>query len=358
MKPPEDENIDSGGNPEPSDSDSSASDSTNFSDSESDDPEFEDDWFDDNQNEVGVVVRGSPSGYNLHFVLLIRLQPGNESEILREIFPLGTKNWNVIEQIDISNPPSELKFAFREARQRMRDHSSSLDNELIRQKFKNLFTSVLRGDELVRRIQNDSREDVHEFLKRRIQEECFPGTNTRLEVKLHKWDEESVSEADSSNSQESSENSLSSPIEDFEDNTNKRILTVNPRVKAIRGREIGRLRPGDIFEVRVVGESVTLLKSNYREEDSTNDKEGSRYSKPIRAKLISLEEGETPQDIEFLVRLGDGVYGRGVVTRDTRVLSNESLVKNAGILSSGFGAVILLILALSVLIVLLFLTTL
>jgi hypothetical protein len=72
-------------------------------------------------------------------------------------------------------------------------------------------------------------------------------------------------------------------------------------------------------------------------EESGDQDDETPYSKALRAKLVELKEGETPQDVGLLVRLGKNIYGEGSVPRGTKVLSNEQLVKGVGPFNTGYG---------------------
>jgi hypothetical protein len=299
-------------------------------------------------DEVAMIVRGTPHGYDLTFLLLIRIDNSDSTARVDEMIPLGVEDESIIESIDFNAPPSALRRQLVTTRSERNKEGSLLDSELVRQKFEKLFNSVLRADKIIDRLRETPLSDVVASLEDTIREECFPGTQTDLEVRVVEWDRGEATRETKDTKQES--NASESGEEDTSKaSSSRRMLLVSPCVNALRGRKIGRLRPGAVFKVRVVGSSAKHLQSEYLDDNATTNRP---FSRPLQGKLIQLKEGDTPQDVSFVVRLGQDIYGRGTVAKDTRVLANEQLVEGVNPLTSSTGRYFILGLILLVCIVL------
>lgn len=193
---------------------------------------------------------------------------------------------------------------------------------MIRDKFRKLF---LRGEftsPLFEFIRENRTHELRDFVKKQIQERVFPGTHVEQEVHLFPWVEGTFAEEEPEPEIDGSGNSSQS----FPDKTGdgSRILTIAPRIRPFLGTTIGNLSPGDVFEVRVVGDSAQRLRPEFLDGAASEDEP---FSKPLEARLIALEQGDVPQEIRFLVELAEDVHGVGIAARDARVLHNEQLVR-------------------------------
>jgi len=331
MTPPEDADSSSGGN-------SSPPNGLNTPEEEqSPSGESSTEWSTDSDADLALIVRGTPENYDLKFLILLRIDPERTADPLLDFVPIGSKETEKIENIDLDQPPDELRTTIIDRRARFDKVGSALDSDLVRQKFDGFFKSLIADEGFLDNLKKGTVSEIRERLREDIRREVFPGSETELEVRRVQWklprgSEDETGEDESGEGQE----------EYAEDGSPRKDLSVAPCVNPLRGRSIGRLRPGDILKVRVVGSSVNRLRDDYVEEQSSREE---YYSRPLRAKLIELSEGATPQEIDFLVRLGEGVYGKGSVTRDTRVLSNEQLVEGVGPFRTGYGRYLFLVLS-------------
>lgn len=277
------------------------------------------DWEYEEGRDAAVVTRGYPDNYDLNYVVLLRLSPDPDEESLDEIVSVATSNESLIEDIELEQPPGDLYRELKDTRIELQLDGSGIDNQVVQDKFRQLFLKTGFTSKLFDLLRDDEVENATSMLARELGENVFPGSQVNQEVRLFRW--VSATETDIKQDYDQDED-----LESLASNTDgsSQMLTIAPKIRPFLGVEIGRLQPGDVFQIRVVGNSARRLRSEFIDTASTDD---TPYSKPLEARLISMEQGEVPQEIRFLVELAEDVYGIGEAPRDARVLHNEQLVR-------------------------------
>ncbi|MFB6355307.1 MAG: hypothetical protein ABEJ65_02185 [bacterium] len=271
---------------------------------------------------AAIVVNGFLEGYDLYFIALIKFEPEQHEESLEEIVTLASPNSTSLDSIDLEQPPDQLREELLDTRIEAKSTSTGMDDHVVYDKLRQYITSYGHLEDISEYLRMESVEASEAYLEEQFKEEVFGGTDLDLDVRVLKWTSRkarpSGSEAESESSMDVQE---TFGLEKASDNP---LLTVTPKIRPFLGSEFGTLQPGDLFEVRVVGESAMQLSEEYMDESASKE---NPYSRALEAKLVALEQGTTPQELKFLVDMGDDIYGVGSVTRDARVLSNEQLIR-------------------------------
>lgn len=278
------------------------------------------DWSFEEDEEAVIVTRGFPEAYDLNYVVLVRLDPSPADDHDVDMVCLASDNQSLIENINLNKPSGQLNQLLKDKRIELQLDGSGIDNQVIQDKFRSLFLDRQFTSDLSEHLRQDDVPAARELLIKRVGEDVFPGSGVEQECVITRW----IPSSEQPTEEGSSEDVGFRETVD-EKPGDSRMLTVSPKIRPFLGTKIGTLQPGDVFEVRVVGESAGRLRSEFLDNNSTDDKP---YSKPLEARLISLEQGDVPQEIKYLVELADGVYGIGTSARDARVYSNEQLVRS------------------------------
>jgi hypothetical protein len=274
-------------------------------------------WSAQEDEDAVVVMRGYPDQYDLNYLALLRLDPWPGSEEVVDMVCLASSNREFIEEIDVDQPAEALYQQLKDRRIELQLDGSGVDNQVIRDKYRSLFLDAQFATDLYDCLRENDLDEAKELLRSGAREALFPGSDVEQHIDIARW----------TSAQPPSTDSDSEDLEDFsvDGDGDSRMLSVSPKVRPFLGTEIGSLRPGDVFEVRVIGESATRLRTEFLDTNASDD---NPYSRPLEARLISLEQGNVPQEIRFLVELADGVYGIGHAARDARVYHNEQLVRS------------------------------
>lgn len=272
-------------------------------------------------NDAVIIARGFPSNYDLNYIVWIRVDPDPDVEEVQDIVSLASGDESLIEEINLEQPPKKLRETLKDTRIELQLDGSGIDNQVVQDKYRKLFMDHQFTNELFDGFRDDDVDTVVERLKKAGRDKVFPGSEINQDVEIMRWDPDSSEPSTPDSNVEEADN-LKELARKSDGST--RMLTVSPKIRPFLGTELGKLQPGDVFEVRVIGESAMRLRSEFIDTSSSDDKP---YSKPLEARLISLEQGEVPQEIRYLVELADDVYGIGSTARDARVFYNEQLVR-------------------------------
>lgn len=264
-----------------------------------------------------LSLRASVDDYQRTVVCLIRFDPTADRQPFENILisARDQQNNGALERFDLEAPPRKQLEAMHD----LRIEGNQQDSTLAASRIRDFFLAGTHRQKLREVVRTGLDEDLHTFVEEELLTDCYPGTTLEAEVNLDEIPPESRAEV-LEESESSDEDSGTLPPHDpaLPDT-----MEIVPNIKPTRGVRFCQLEPGDYLEVRVVGSGVEFLNEKYVEDERGGKQ---RTSIPINAQLIELSMGSIPQEVEFTVHLGEGIVGKGVTSREARVLTNQDLI--------------------------------
>lgn len=261
---------------------------------------------------TAICLAGEATGYDRQFVLFAEVVLADESISIDDLNGITDESGRFTGRIDLEQPPYDVKEKLIET------ISGAPPTELKDSKnFVNKCQQILNQREtlsdLGELLYDEDLEGVKSFLLDKFQSEIFPGSELDLTIKIgSNLTPETTDEPgpDGESVPDAEEEQID------EEETGPMFLDVIPEVNPSHGVPLHELSEGTEIEVRVVGDSVSELREQFRCDDETSHEP---KSKPLYSKLIDLESSGNSSESRFVVKITNDVYGSGNVDANTMV---------------------------------------
>ncbi|MFB6356818.1 MAG: hypothetical protein ABEJ65_09915 [bacterium] len=268
------------------------------------------DWVYSPGTRLGIFFRGDPDSYEVSFCGWISVQLQETREEIKVLDVVAREESEPLYNIDPREEGIEVRSAYLDMSSKLDDESTVKDSRSIREKLNKITCSGIFFSELCEELRQSNSVKFSEQLSDRLKEALFPGSPVDLEIYLY-------------DIQEDTEQSEAESKDDS-------FIEVIPHIKATGGTYLRNVREGELFLVRIVGETVKKIKDEFVE-----SKKGRPRSIPIPAKLMSMEPAD-PSTVNFMVKLSKKQVGRGQSAGDTKVHVTEGVDDDSSDSSMGY----------------------
>lgn len=258
-------------------------------------------------DKVRVVVRGFAESYDQYFVVAFQVSFHEERVEIEDLSALAGSERSLLERVDAEESYPKVTQEITTSVSRLSD-SKRKDSKNFRNKFERIIRQPEQLEGLMEPLREDGEEDFEETLHDFLLGEMFPGTELRIGVRVLSVGETDYGETngDRPSGNVETPETIVEDTDPEQSDSSPPMLDLRPEYDAFDGVSLESLRPGDKFDVRVVGDSLHDLQNKYLDGEDPGDAD---ESKILNAELKEVRNAPSKSVKTFVVRLANDARG-------------------------------------------------
>lgn len=256
----------------------------------------------DPEEPIRILFRGHAESYDQSFVVALHVEFRDDCVFLEDLSALVGSDRSVLDRVDAEAPFSSVIRNITQAINRL-SSSKRKDAQNFRNKLERVLHEPEKLEELTEPLRQNRNKDFHDSLHEFLLSEMFPGSELRtgarvLSVEGTDYEDQAQKGEDAGTGDDQSDGIVAEGEKSSSDDS-PNMLELRPEYDPMDGVSLCQLRPGDKFNVRVVGDSLYDLKAEYLDGE---DPAGADQSKIMNAELEDVRDAPLKSVKTFALR--------------------------------------------------------